>query len=98
VVAFSKFTEGGWLIVLTVPALVLVMERVNRTYGRIGERLELGRTPTQRRGRISRAVIGLGTVLASSWYRSRARVFARRFGEDAGAELLAWPGHPRGPC
>ncbi|MEU8900872.1 APC family permease [Nocardia sp. NPDC048505] len=31
-----KFTEGAWLIVVVLPALVLAMERVRRAYGRIG--------------------------------------------------------------
>jgi hypothetical protein len=41
----SKFTEGAWLIVLVIPALVLLFSGVRRTYARIGALLELGRTP-----------------------------------------------------
>ncbi|GAA0432761.1 hypothetical protein Acor_06630 [Acrocarpospora corrugata] len=44
VVTVSKFTEGGWLVVVTLPLMVLVMERINRSYARIGRRLEVGRT------------------------------------------------------
>ena len=41
----SKFTEGAWLIVLVIPGLVLLFNRVHRTYARIGALLEIGRTP-----------------------------------------------------
>ncbi|GHC41772.1 APC family permease [Streptomyces flavofungini] len=45
VVTATKFTEGAWLIVLALPAIVLVFELVHRAYGRIGEDLGLGRVP-----------------------------------------------------
>jgi amino acid transporter len=41
----SKFTEGAWLIVLVIPGLVLLFNRVYRTYGRIGTLLGIGQTP-----------------------------------------------------
>jgi amino acid transporter len=41
----AKFTEGAWLIVLVIPALVLLFLRVHASYVRIGVLLELGRTP-----------------------------------------------------
>ena len=41
----SKFTEGAWLIVLVIPALVLMFDRVHATYARIGALLGLGHTP-----------------------------------------------------
>jgi len=41
----SKFTEGAWLIVLVIPGLVLMFDRVHRTYRRIGALLEIGQTP-----------------------------------------------------
>ena len=45
VVAATKFAEGGWLIVVALPLLVAAMEWVNRSYRRIGERLETGPDP-----------------------------------------------------
>lgn len=45
VVTGTKFTEGAWGIVVALPLLVLLFELVHRAYGRIGERLELGRVP-----------------------------------------------------
>ena len=41
----SKFTEGAWLIVLVIPGLVLLFNRVHRLYGKIGQALQLGQTP-----------------------------------------------------
>jgi hypothetical protein len=58
----SKFTEGGWLILVTVPALVVVMEWIHRSYRRIGTRLELGRTPPPPRPHRSLVVVPVGTV------------------------------------
>ncbi|MFE0463083.1 APC family permease [Kitasatospora sp. NPDC058965] len=45
VVTGTKFTEGAWAVCLALPLLVLLFERIRRAYGRIGERLELGRIP-----------------------------------------------------
>ncbi|MFI1012861.1 APC family permease [Streptomyces sp. NPDC020965] len=45
VVTATKFTEGAWLIVIALPALVVLFERVHRAYGRIDERIGLGRVP-----------------------------------------------------
>jgi hypothetical protein len=41
----SKFTEGAWLIVLVIPGLVFLFDRVHRRYDMIGALLQLGRTP-----------------------------------------------------
>jgi amino acid transporter len=41
----SKFTEGAWLIVIVIPGLVLLFDRVHRTYDRIGALLGIGQTP-----------------------------------------------------
>src|SRR5580700_9125467 len=41
----SKFTEGAWLVVIVIPLLVLMFDRIHRTYDRIGEELELGKQP-----------------------------------------------------
>ncbi|WP_331445763.1 APC family permease [Streptomyces xanthochromogenes] len=45
VVTATKFAEGAWLIVIALPLLVLAFEAVHRAYGRIAERLDLGRVP-----------------------------------------------------
>ncbi|WP_447041128.1 APC family permease [Streptomyces sp. DSM 118878] len=45
VVTATKFHDGAWLIVIALPLLVALFEHVHRTYGRIGERLGIGRIP-----------------------------------------------------
>ncbi|MEV0615359.1 APC family permease [Nonomuraea sp. NPDC050404] len=62
VVTVSKFGEGGWLIVIALPLLVAGMEWVNRSYGRIGTRLELGQTPMPPRPRRSLVVVPVHAV------------------------------------
>jgi amino acid transporter len=52
VVTATRFSEGAWLVAVALPALVLVFERVHRAYGRLDERIGLGRVPeTPRRDR-----------------------------------------------
>jgi amino acid transporter len=41
----SKFTEGAWLIVIVIPGLVLLFNRIHGTYARIGALLGIGQTP-----------------------------------------------------
>jgi amino acid transporter len=41
----SKFTEGAWLIVLVIPGLVLLFNRVHHSYGLIGGLLGIGQIP-----------------------------------------------------
>jgi amino acid transporter len=41
----SKFTEGAWLVVIVIPLLVLLFDRIHRTYDRIGQELGLGKQP-----------------------------------------------------
>ncbi|MBL1092746.1 MULTISPECIES: APC family permease [Streptomyces] len=45
VVTATRFTAGAWLVVIALPVLVLAFEAVHRAYGRIGDRLGLGRIP-----------------------------------------------------
>ncbi|MFG3040691.1 APC family permease [Streptomyces sp. NPDC048330] len=45
VVTATKFHDGAWLIVIALPLLVALFETVHRAYGRIGERLGVGRIP-----------------------------------------------------
>jgi amino acid transporter len=62
VVTVTKFGEGGWLIVVALPVIVVMMEWVNRFYRRIGQRLGLGRTPSPPRPHRSLVVVPVGTV------------------------------------
>jgi amino acid transporter len=62
VVTISKFGAGGWIIILAIPALVALMEWVNRNYREIGEGLELGRIPAPPRPRRSLVVVPVSRV------------------------------------
>jgi amino acid transporter len=41
----SKFTEGAWLVVIVVPALVLMFSRIHTVYARMGAALQIGQIP-----------------------------------------------------
>jgi amino acid transporter len=41
----SKFTEGAWLVVIVVPALVLGFSRIHKIYAGIGSELQIGQIP-----------------------------------------------------
>jgi amino acid transporter len=41
----SKFTQGAYLVVIVVPLLVLMFDRIHANYDRIGVLLELGKQP-----------------------------------------------------
>jgi amino acid transporter len=62
IVTTTKFTEGGWLIVATMPLMVLLMSAIHRAYDRIGQRLELDRTPARPRPRRSLVIVPIGGV------------------------------------
>jgi len=56
----SKFTEGAWLVVIVVPALVLMFSRVHTIYNRIGRALEIGQTPAPPQRRSSMIIVPVG--------------------------------------
>jgi hypothetical protein len=65
----SKFTEGAWLVVIVVPLLVLLFDRIHKTYDRIGQALELGELPAPPHRRSSLVVVpvmGLSRLTAEA--------------------------------
>ena len=56
----SKFTKGAWLVVLVIPLLVLMFDRINRIYDRIGQLLEIGKTPPPPERMSSLVVVPVG--------------------------------------
>jgi hypothetical protein len=59
---FSKFLAGAWLVVIVVPLLVLMFDRVKVTYFRIGVLLGLGRKPPPPHRFRSLVVVPVGTI------------------------------------
>ncbi|MGT2526080.1 APC family permease [Streptomyces nojiriensis] len=88
VVTATKFTEGAWLIVVTLPLLVLAFEKVHRTYGQIGERLELGRVPQPPQRSRSLVVV---PVSGLSLLTCRALTTARSLGDEVLAVTVTHP-------
>jgi amino acid transporter len=60
----SKFTEGAWLVVLAVPLLVLMFNRIHLIYRRIGKLLRLGELPSKPQRRKSLVVVPVGGMSA----------------------------------
>ncbi|MCD9141857.1 APC family permease [Streptomyces albireticuli] len=88
VVTATKFTEGAWLIVLALPLLVAVFEAVHRAYGRIGERLGLGRVPEAPRRCRSVVVVPVSSL---SRLTSKALTAAVSLGDEVVAVTVAQP-------
>jgi amino acid transporter len=58
----SKFTEGAWVVVVTVPVLMLLFSRIETYYGRVASALRLGRTPDLPHKRESIVIVPTSTV------------------------------------
>ena len=58
----SKFTEGAWLVIIVIPVLVLMFDRIHATYDRIGTLLELGKQPPPPQRRSSMVVVPVAAV------------------------------------
>jgi amino acid transporter len=46
VFVFSKFLAGAWVVVLTIPALMLLFARIEKYYAEVAAELQLGVTPS----------------------------------------------------
>jgi amino acid transporter len=79
VVTATKFDEGAWLIVLTLPLLVLAFTRIHRSYQRIGEALGIGRVPEPPHADRSLVVV---PVSGLSRLTSEALTAARSLGDE----------------
>ncbi len=91
VVTVTKFPEGGWLIVVTMPLLVALMSAINRAYRRIGERLELDRVPDRPCPRRSLVVVPIGAV---NRLTAEALSAALSFGDRVVAVRVTHPDEP----
>ena len=60
----SKFTEGAWLIVIVIPALVALFSRIHTIYARLGAALQIGHTPAPPQRRTALVVVPVGGMSA----------------------------------
>jgi len=85
----SKFTEGAYLVVIVVPLLVLMFDRIHVTYDRIGALLQLGQTPAPPQPRSSMVVVPVSGV---SRLTAEAISTALSIGDEVVAVTVCYPG------
>ncbi|MEU8945730.1 APC family permease [Streptomyces sp. NPDC048489] len=88
VVTATKFAEGAWLIVIALPLLVVAFEAVHRAYGRIGERLGLGRIPEAPHRERSVVIVPVSSL---SRLTSEALTAAASLGDEVRAVTVCYP-------
>ncbi|WP_336116166.1 APC family permease [Streptomyces sp. PTD9-10] len=88
VVTAGKFTEGAWLIVVALPLLVAAFGAVHRAYGRIGERLGLGRIPEAPHRDRSLVIVPVSSL---SRLTSEALTAAASLGDEVRAVTVCYP-------
>ncbi|MFG3590384.1 APC family permease [Streptomyces sp. NPDC047990] len=88
VVTATKFAEGAWLIVIALPLLVVAFEAVHRAYGRIGERLGLGRIPEAPHRERSVVIVPVSSL---SRLTSEALTAAASLGDKVRAVTVCYP-------
>jgi amino acid transporter len=58
----TKFLNGAWVVVVTVPLLMIMFSRIEGYYTRVGRELELGKTPPHPSKRESIVIVPSSTV------------------------------------
>jgi amino acid transporter len=58
----SKFTSGAWVVVLTVPALMLLFARIESYYRAVGRELDLGEDPHRPLPAKSLVIVPVGSI------------------------------------
>ncbi|MFF4120961.1 APC family permease [Streptomyces sp. NPDC001714] len=89
VVTASKFSAGAWLVVVMLPLLVGAFVAVHRAYGRIGERLGLGRIPEPPHRERSVVIVPVSSL---SRLTSQALSAAASLGDEVRAVTVCHPG------
>src|SRR6202453_4862556 len=78
----SKFAEGAWLLLLIVPGLMLLFDRIERYYSRVAEQLGLGKLPPKPApGRSGEALVIVPVVTISKVAGHALQVAMRLGGE-----------------
>ncbi len=78
----SKFTEGAWLLLLIVPGLMLLFDRIERYYHHVAEQLDLGRLPPKPVPGTSGEAMVIVPVVTISRVVERALEAAMRLGGE----------------
>ena len=78
----SKFTEGAWLLLLIVPGLMLLFDRIERYYYHVAEQLDLGRLPPKPVPKSSGDAMVIVPVVTISKVAGHALQVAMRLGGD----------------
>ena len=78
----SKFTEGAWLLLILVPGLVLLFDRIERYYRRAGEQLGLGQIPPKPVRGVDTQAMVIVPIVAVSSVAERAVLAALRLGGE----------------
>jgi amino acid transporter len=58
----TKFLEGAWVVVLTIPLLILMFTRIERYYAQVARDLKLGKTPRHPVRKESIVIVPTSTV------------------------------------
>ncbi|KQW07288.1 APC family permease [Streptomyces sp. Root369] len=88
VVTASKFDDGAWLVMVTLPLLVGAFVAVHRAYARIGERLGLGGIPETPHRERSLVIVPVSTL---SRLTSEALTAATSLGDEVRAVTVCYP-------
>ncbi|MFC5801865.1 APC family permease [Streptomyces formicae] len=88
VVTATKFHDGAWLIVVALPLLVVAFELVHRAYGKIGERLGVGRIPEPPHRERSLVVVPVSSLTRLT---SEALTAAVSLGDEVRAVTVCHP-------
>jgi amino acid transporter len=64
----TKFTEGAWVVVIAVPALIFMFSRIHRYYRRVGRELGLGEIPGRTQARPTMVVVPVAAVSRLAQY------------------------------
>jgi amino acid transporter len=78
----SKFTEGAWLLLILVPSLILLFDRIERYYQRAAVQLGLGQKPAKPVPGVDTQSMIVVPVVAVSMVAERALQAAMRLGGE----------------
>jgi hypothetical protein len=62
VALLTKFTEGAWVVALTIPLLMVLFSRIEGYYARVASELRLGKTPPPPHKRPSIVIVPSSSV------------------------------------